>query len=42
MIDSSEEFWRGIDFAIGLIMLPFRAAFWFLAVTLRTIFRLKS
>ncbi len=42
MNDESERFGRGIDFAIDLIMLPFRVMFWFLAVTLRTIFRLKS
>ena len=42
MNENSERFWRGIDFGIDLIMLPFRAMFWFVAVTLRTIFGLKQ
>lgn len=42
MIGSSERIGRGIDFGIDLIMLPFRAAFWILALTLRTVLRIKS
>jgi hypothetical protein len=42
MSGTSQAFWAKVDFFIDLVMLPFRVAFWFVAITLRAIFSLKS
>jgi len=42
MSETDQALWQKVDFFIDLAMLPFRAAFWFVAITLRAIFGLKS